>query len=95
MKIDFKPQRLIRSMVVETKTPNGYRRILEVNRRQRKTIEMELTPKPNTYSKEYYVSSYNVYGKGTVLKSMNRNSDGNTLVTTRNYDGTYTTKSIK
>ena len=47
------------------------------------------------YSKEYYVSSYNVYGKGTVLKSMNRNSDGNTLVTTRNYDGTYTTKSIK
>ena len=56
---------------------------------------MDLRPKAN-YPKEYYVSSYNVYGsQGIVLKSMNKTPDGGIVISSRNYDGTYSTKTIK
>ncbi len=95
MRIEFKPQRLIKHTVLEKNTPTGVKRILDINSKQRKTIEMDLRPKAN-YPKEYYVSSYNVYGsQGIVLKSMNKTPDGGIVISSRNYDGTYSTKTIK
>ncbi len=95
MKINFKPQKLVRSLVLEQKVGQGVRRVLDVQGAKRKTIDMTLSPALNSYPKEYYVSSYKVYDStGTLAKAMNKNDNGNTVVSTRNFDGTYSSKII-
>lgn len=77
MRIDFKPQRLVSSMVLEEKIPNGIRRVLQTEGKVPKTIDMELSSLDslgNAYPKGYYVSSYKVYNtkNSQLLKSMRK-----------------------
>ena len=98
MKIDFRPQKLVSSLVSEEKIPNGIRRILQTNGKKPRTIDMELCRLDSfgeVYPKEYYVSSYKVYNTRTsqLLKSLERNVTGSanseSLVTTLNLQGKY------
>lgn len=96
MRIDFRPQRLLNSLVFEEKVPQGIRRIMNLDREKRKTIDMIISKAPNSYPKEYYVSSYKVYDKtGLVSKELNRDNNGIINITTKNYDGTYSSKMVK
>ena len=80
MKINFKPQNLLNNLAIETKTSTGVRRILSNPKR---TIDMNLSPLNNSYPKEYYVSSYNVYDrKSNLIKSMQRTVDSNNNIST-------------
>lgn len=95
MKINFKPQKLVRNLVLEQKVDKDVRRIFDVQGAKRKTIDMTLSPALNSYPKEYYVSSYKVYDvTGNLSKAMEKNENGNTVVSTRNLDGTYSSKII-
>ena len=83
MKINFKPQRLISSMVMEEKIPNGIRRLIQTDGKHPKTIDMELSRLDSageSYPKEYYVSSYRVFDtkNSKMLKSLERNVTGTT-----------------
>lgn len=98
MKIDFKPQRLINSLVLEEKIPNGIRRVMQTSGRNSKTIDMELSSLDslgNTYPKEYYVSSFKVYDtrSSSLLKMMHREVTGTsnsvTALVTKRPDGKY------
>ena len=49
----------------------------------KRTIDMNLSPLNNSYPKEYYVSSYNVYDrKSNLIKSMQRTVDSNNNIST-------------
>ncbi len=98
MKINFKPQRLLSSLVTEEKIPNGIRRIIQTEGQKARTIDMELSHLDslgNVYPKEYYVSSVKVYDtkSSNLLKMMQREVTGTTNsvtnLVTRNYDGKY------
>lgn len=98
MKIDFKPQRLLSSLVTEEKIPGGVRRILQTEGPKARTIDMELSHLDslgNAYPKEYYVSSVKVYDtkSSNLLKMVQREVVGTTNsvtnLVTRNYDGKY------
>ena len=79
MKLDFKPQNLINNLVIEKKTEAGIRRIFSTPKR---TIDMTISPL-NSYPKEYYVSSFNVYdNKSNLIKSMHRTVDENNKIST-------------
>ncbi len=83
MKIDFKPQRLVNSLVLEEKIPNGIRRVLQTSGKNSKTIDMELSNLDslgNAYPKEYYVSAFKVYDtkNSSLLKMMHREVTGTT-----------------
>ncbi len=92
MRINFKPQKLINSLALEEKIHQGVRRVIEIDTPKRKTIDMVLMPK--SYSAEYYVSSYNVYDANSkLLKSMQKNN-GETVISTRNPNGKYSTKTL-
>ena len=96
MRIDFRPQSLLNSLVLEERVPQGIRRIMNLDRANRKTIDMIISKVPNSYPKEYYVSSYKVYDKtGLVSKELNRNNKGAINISKRNYDGTYSSKMVK
>lgn len=98
MKIDFKPQRLLNSLVFEEKIPGGVRRVLQTSGKKSKTIDMELSRLDsvgNAYPKEYYVSSLKVYDTkdSSLLKMMNREVTGTansvTTLLTKRPDGKY------
>lgn len=97
MRIDFKPQRLLDNLVFEEKIVGGVRRVFQTQGKKAKTIEMELSNLDslgNAYPKEYYVSSYKVYGNdSSLLKMMNRQvtdtANSETSLVTRNFDGRY------
>lgn len=97
MRIDFKPQRLLDNLVFEEKIIGGVRRVIQTQGKKAKTIEMELSNLDslgNAYPKEYYVSSYKVYGKdSSLLKMMNRQvtdtANSETSIVKRNFDGKY------
>lgn len=92
MRINFKPQKLMQNLVLEKRTQQGFKRVIETEAPKRKTIDMVLMPK--SYSSEYYVSSYNVYDANSkLLKSMQRNN-GQTVISKRNPDGKYSTKTL-
>ncbi len=98
MKIDFKPQKLVNSLVFEEKIPNGIRRVLQTSGNHSKTIDMELSKLDslgNAYPKEYYVSSFKVYDTkdSSLLKMMHRQVTGTTnsetAIVTKRPDGKY------
>lgn len=97
MRIDFKPQRLLDNLVFEEKIVGGIKRVFQTQGKKAKTIEMELSNLDslgNVYPKEYYVSSYKVYGKdSSLLKMMNRQvtdtANSETSLVKRNFDGRY------
>lgn len=98
MRIDFKPQRLLRNIVLEEKIPNGIRRIVQTEGKRSRTIDMELSNLDslgNAYPKDYYVSSFKVYDTRTsrLLKMMNRQVTGSanseTALITKNDFGRY------
>lgn len=98
MRINFKPQRLLNSLVFEEKIPGGVRRVLQTSGKKSKTIDMELSRLDsvgNAYPKEYYVSSLKVYDTkdSSLLKMMNREVTGTTnsvtTLLTKRPDGKY------
>ncbi len=98
MRVDFKPQRLLRNLVLEEKIPNGIRRIIQTQGKNSRTIDMELSNLDslgNPYPGDYYVSSYKVYDtkSSRLLKMMDRQvigtANSQTALITKNASGKY------
>lgn len=97
MRIDFKPQRLLKTLALEEKMGNTVRRLIETAGKKTKTIDMELTnidSLGNVYPKGYYVSSFRAYDeKGNLTKMMSRSvtdtANSETHLSKRMSDGKY------